>query len=158
MGRKEMSTMQVPLADLVCEVIKEVSPEIEAREIHWEIAELPVVVGDRALLKMVLTNLVGNALKFSRSREKANITIGFLPQQRETVVYVRDNGVGFDQKYADKLFGVFHRLHRAEEFEGTGVGLANVRRIIDRHGGKTWAEGEVGVGATFSFSLPRLPE
>ncbi|MCX5826729.1 MAG: ATP-binding protein [Deltaproteobacteria bacterium] len=108
------------------------------------------------MLRIVLVNLISNALKFTRPREQAEIEIGCLPsRETETTVFIRDNGVGFDMKHADKLFGVFKRLHRADEFEGTGIGLANVRRIINRHGGRTWAEGQVNQGATFYISLPQ---
>ncbi len=159
MGRYEMSKMQVDLAELVQEVIRELEPETQGRDIHWRVTGLPKVSGDRALLRLVLVNLLSNAVKFTRPRQPAEIEIGCaLGEETETVVFVRDNGVGFDMNYVDNLFGVFRRLHRADEFEGTGIGLANVRRIISRHGGKTWAEGQVNQGATFYFSLPRLIE
>ncbi len=156
MGRHELARQSVDLNALVQEVIRDSEPETRGRDIHWRIADLPVVTGDRAMLRMVLVNLISNALKFTQSRPQVEIEVGFTREANETVVFVRDNGVGFDMNYVDKLFGVFQRLHRAEEFEGTGIGLANVRRIINRHGGKTWAEGEIGHGATFYFSLPTL--
>ncbi|MFH1985274.1 MAG: ATP-binding protein [Pseudomonadota bacterium] len=156
MGRHAMSTQPVALEPLVHNVIRELEPDAAGRDIDWRIGDLPAVRGDAALLRMVLDNLIANAVKFTRPRQQAQIEIGFLPgQDAETVIFVRDNGVGFDMAYADKLFGVFQRLHRAEEFEGTGIGLANVRRIIARHGGRVWAEGEVDKGATFYFSLPK---
>ncbi|MCX5829230.1 MAG: response regulator [Deltaproteobacteria bacterium] len=156
MGRYEMSKMQVDLGVLVREVIRELEPETHDRAIRWCIADLPVVTGDPAMLRIVLANLIANALKFTRLCGQAEIEIDCLPsRETETTVFVHDNGVGFDMKYADKLFGVFQRLHRADEFEGIGIGLANVRRIIDRHGGRTWAEGQVNQGATFYFSLPQ---
>jgi len=155
MGRKEFSQMTVDLNDLTQEVIREIEPDAQGRVLHWHVADLPVVSGDLAMLRIVLVNLISNAVKFTRACEHTEIEIGCLPGPGiETVVFVRDNGVGFDMAYADKLFGVFQRLHRLDDFEGTGIGLANVRRIIHRHGGRTWAEGQVGHGATFYFSLP----
>jgi light-regulated signal transduction histidine kinase (bacteriophytochrome) len=156
MGRHTMSVQQVELSALVQDVIRELEPDAAGRDIEWRIGDLPVVSGDAPMLRMVLTNLITNALKFTRPRQQARIEIGSLPgQTSEAVIYVRDNGVGFDMTYGDKLFGVFQRLHRADEFEGTGIGLANVRRIIARHGGRTWAEGEIDRGAAFFFSLPQ---
>jgi PAS domain S-box-containing protein len=155
MGRHAMTYQQVDLGMLVREVIRELEPDAAGRNIDWHIGDLPVVAGDAATLRMVLANLVDNALKFTRPRQEAKIEIGtHVSQSSETVVFVRDNGVGFDMAYADKLFGVFQRLHRTEEFEGTGIGLANVRRIITRHGGRTWAEGKLDQGAAFFFALP----
>jgi PAS domain S-box-containing protein len=154
MGRNEMSKMQVDIEKLVQEVIREFNPEAEGRNINWQISALPTVTGDKAMLRIVFVNLISNALKFTRKRGPAEIEIGFTKDKETgTVIFVRDNGVGFDQNYASKLFGVFQRLHRADEFEGTGIGLANVRRIIARHGGRTWAEGEIEKGATFYFSI-----
>ncbi|MBA4385840.1 MAG: hypothetical protein C0410_13970, partial [Anaerolinea sp.] len=155
MGRSEMYKSKVDLAALVQDVIMEYKPEAADRDIRWKISTLPEITGDRALLRIVLVNLISNALKFTRSRKITRIEIGCENgKNNEVVIYVRDNGVGFDMKYADKLFGVFQRLHRQEDFEGTGIGLANVNRIISRHGGKTWAEAKVNQGATFYFSLP----
>ena len=158
MGRHAMAFQKVDLGPLVREVIRELEPDAAGRNIAWRIGDLPAVRGDAATLRMVLANLVDNALKFTRPRQRAQIEIASLPgQASESVIFVRDNGVGFDMTYADKLFGVFQRLHRADEFEGTGIGLANVRRIIARHGGRTWAEGAPDQGATFFFSLPHSP-
>ena len=159
MGRNEMAKTQVDLGALVQEVIRDFEPETQGRVVDWRIGELPVITGDRAMLRIVLVNLISNALKFTRPRARAEIEIGCLPGgETEVTLFVRDNGVGFDMKYVDKLFGVFQRLHGADEFEGTGIGLANVRRIIGRHGGRAWAEGKVDGGATFNFSLPITKE
>ena len=156
MGRAEMMKTRVDLGQMVKEIIAELKEQTGERQIVWEIAPLPEAEGDAAMLRLVMTNYIANALKFTRTRPRARIEIGALTgNPEETLFYVRDNGVGFDMKYEGKLFGLFQRLHATEEFEGTGVGLANVRRIIHRHGGRTWAEGSVGGGATFWFSLPK---
>jgi PAS domain S-box-containing protein len=155
-GRVGMTTSTFALAPLVREVVAEFQAETRSRQVEWQIGPLPAVLGDRALLRLVLLNLIGNAVKFTGPRPTAVIEIGAEPHGA-TVVFVRDNGVGFDPQYAHKLFGVFQRLHSQAEFEGTGIGLANVQRIIHRHGGKVWAEGVLNTGATFFFSLPPGP-
>jgi PAS domain S-box-containing protein len=154
-GRAEMQKTMVSLEQVVEEALSEVRPETAGRDIAWTIGPLPAVYGDRSMLRLALVNLISNAVKFTRTRPQAKIEIGCTAGKADgTVVFVRDNGVGFDMKYANKLFGVFQRLHRTEEFEGTGIGLASVQRIIHRHGGGVWAEGLVDRGATFSFSVP----
>jgi light-regulated signal transduction histidine kinase (bacteriophytochrome) len=129
-------------------------PDMAGRTVSWRIGDLPDLYGDRSMLRMVFVNLIANAIKFTRPRELAEIAIGSLDDARGVVVFVRDNGVGFDMKYSNKLFRVFQRLHRSEEFEGTGIGLATVQRIIQRHGGSVWAEGSVSGGATFFLAFP----
>ncbi len=159
MGRTEIANTRVQLDHLVKEVLHDLRHDTQNRAISWTIGSLPEVRADPAMLRLVLVNLISNAIKFTASRELAKIEIGSSPgSPGETIIFVRDNGVGFDMQYVDKLFGVFQRLHRMEEFEGTGIGLANVRRIIHRHGGRTWAEGKVDGGATFYFSLPTSGE
>ncbi|MGD9216915.1 MAG: GAF domain-containing protein, partial [Desulfobacteraceae bacterium] len=156
MGRHTLSFQKVALKDLVGDILGEFEPETAGRRIDWRMGDLPVVNGDPRMLRMVLDNLIANAVKFTQPRDKARIEIGSLPgNNSETVIFVSDNGVGFDMAYADKLFGVFQRLHHAQEFEGLGIGLANVRRIIARHGGRIWAKSEPGRGAIFYFALPR---
>ena len=154
MNRAEMHEASVDLDALVRESIDSLKMATEGRHITWLVASLPPVVGDAAMLRQVLANLLGNAVKYTLPRDPAEIEIGSAGEDNgQLVLFVRDNGVGFDMQYADKLFGVFQRLHRADEFEGTGIGLASVRRIIERHGGRVWAEGLPGEGATFYFSL-----
>jgi K+-sensing histidine kinase KdpD len=153
-GRAETQKSLVSLEQLVKEVVAELRQETNGREIAWKVGALPVCYGDRSMLKLVLVNLVSNAVKFTRLRTQAEIEIGCVDGNRNEVeVFVRDNGAGFDMQYANKLFGVFQRLHLAEQFEGNGIGLATVQRIIHRHGGKVRAEGAVDQGATFYFSL-----
>jgi PAS domain S-box-containing protein len=155
MGRAEMRESQVDLESMVKDVIAGMGEEIKQRKIAFNFHGLPVVRADPSMLQQVFANLIGNAVKYTRTREHAEIEISANETPGEFIISVRDNGVGFDMEYAHKLFGVFQRLHRAEEFEGTGIGLANVRRIVQRHGGRTWAEGKVDLGATVYFSLPK---
>jgi PAS domain S-box-containing protein len=158
-GRAETHTSVVDLNQLVQEVVAEARQDAKERSIVWKITPLPKCYGDRAMLQMVLFNLVGNAVKFTRTRPQAEIEIGCTNQDAgDPVLFVRDNGVGFDMRYANKLFGVFQRLHPQSDFEGTGIGLATVQRIIHRHGGRAWADGKVDAGATFYFSLPKVKE
>jgi signal transduction histidine kinase len=152
-GKKVISRQPVELNKLVDEAVIEIKPEAEDREIAWEIQELPPAECDPRFIKQVFLNLLANAVKYTRPREHARIEVGQMKVDGETAIYVRDNGVGFDMKYSGKLFMAFQRLHRAEEFEGTGVGLATVARIIRKHGGRIWAEAAVNQGATFFFTL-----
>ncbi|MCX6952047.1 MAG: PAS domain S-box protein [Verrucomicrobia bacterium] len=154
MGRTDLHETTVDLTALAEAVRSDLEREATGRTFRWEIARLPLVQGDPAMLTQVLANLLGNAVKYSRGRDPAVIAVGQAGEEDGRLVFfVRDNGAGFDMKYADKLFGVFQRLHRADEFEGTGIGLANVRRIIVRHGGRVWAEAAPNAGATFYFTL-----
>jgi PAS domain S-box-containing protein len=156
MGRGEMRHERVSLVRLVAEARRELHADLEGRDVEWTVADLPDARGDPLMLRQVVINLLSNALKYTRDRHPAKIEIGAQSGEAETIYFVRDNGVGFDVNYAGKLFGVFQRLHPAREFAGTGIGLANVRRIIQRHGGRVRAEGAVDGGATFYFSLPHL--
>jgi light-regulated signal transduction histidine kinase (bacteriophytochrome) len=153
-NRGTLQKRPVDLGALVKEIIASMEPELKNRHVVWSVANLPTVEADPVLLRTVLVNLLSNAVKFTRIREEARISIGSEDQGAETAIFVADNGAGFNPKYKDKLFGVFQRLHAAAQFEGTGVGLANVRRIILRHGGRTWATGAPDDGATFTFTLP----
>ena len=140
--------------ELVRRALDELRTETNGRQVEFAIAEMPECQADQNLLKQVWINLLSNALKYTRQRDLARIEIGWKKENDEQVFFVKDNGVGFDMKYAHKLFGIFQRLHRAEDYEGTGVGLAIVQRIVHRHGGRAWAEGQVDEGAVFYFSLP----
>jgi light-regulated signal transduction histidine kinase (bacteriophytochrome) len=188
-GRAELKKTNVNLDELVRETLGDFQAETKERKIACKINPLPTVQADRALLRLVLVNLIANAVKFTSQRAEAKIEIGCLTEKQkaeirktetsqapdevpplltalpistlppeETVIFVRDNGAGFDPLYVHKLFGVFQRLHSQEQFEGTGIGLANVQRIIQRHGGRVWAEGIVDGGATFYFSIPKQPD
>jgi light-regulated signal transduction histidine kinase (bacteriophytochrome) len=152
-GRQEMDRRSTNLNSVLQSVIRELQIDCQGRRIDWRIAELPTVACDPGLMKQVFANLLSNAIKYTRHRDPAVIQVGELIIEGRRAIFVRDNGAGFEQQYVHKLFGAFQRLHRAEEFEGTGVGLATVQRIIRKHGGRIWAEGEVNRGATFYFEL-----
>ncbi|HTW65885.1 MAG TPA: ATP-binding protein, partial [Bryobacteraceae bacterium] len=155
-GRTETQKTLVNLEQLVKEAVSEVQQETDGRNIVWNIGKLPEFYGDRSMLRLVFVNLLSNAVKFTRTRPQAEIAVGCDQANKdEVVVFVRDNGVGFDMRYVNKLFGVFQRLHTSQTFEGTGIGLATVQRIVQRHGGKVWAEGIVDQGATFYISAPK---
>jgi len=152
-GQRSLRLQITGLNAIVEEIISMLKTETEGREVEWKISDLPSVECDPVLVRQVFQNLLSNAIKYSRTRPHAVIEIGHAQENKQAVIFVRDNGVGFNMKYADKLFGVFQRFHREEEFEGTGVGLATVHRIVQKHGGRIWAEAEVDHGATFYFTL-----
>ena len=156
LGRKEMTKVSIDMNLLVAEMIEEFETAHLNEEFRWKVGELLPVIGDKELLRQVLLNLISNAIKYSAKRDKPEVEIGCQLNGEVVTYYVKDNGAGFNMKYKDKLFGVFERLHKDDEFEGVGIGLAIVQRIITRHGGTIWAEGEVDKGAVFYFSLPCL--
>jgi signal transduction histidine kinase len=155
LGRSAMRLAWTDTDVVVAAVREELATDMKGRTIDWKIEALPRVYVDKTLFKQVWANLLGNAVKYTKYREKAEISIGCRTTETEVEFFVKDNGAGFDMRYVDKLFGIFQRLHFKEEFEGNGIGLANVRRIVSRHGGRTWAEGELDAGATFHFTIPQ---
>jgi PAS domain S-box-containing protein len=154
-GRAEITKSCIDMNQVVADALSQVRLSMEERHIDWNVSTMPGVWGDYNLLRQVWINLFDNAVKYTKTRENPVISVGFRDEPDETVFYIYDNGVGFDMRFAHKLFGVFQRLHSISQFDGTGIGLANVRRIISRHGGRTWADAEVDKGATFYFSLPK---
>jgi len=157
-GRAEMNREVMAMNRTVEEALAILQDSYAGRTIEWDIGKLPSVPGDCTLLRQVWVNLLSNALKYTSTREVARITVSTRDDNGEIIFVVADNGVGFEMQYVDKLFGVFQRLHRTEEFEGTGIGLATVHRIIARHGGRVWAEAELNQGAKFFFTLPKQQE
>jgi PAS domain S-box-containing protein len=155
LGRQQIRKSSIDLAAMARQVFEQLQEQEQEKDLRLTIQDLPKAWGDYSLINQVMMNLLGNAIKFIKAKERAIIEVGGYIQGQETIYYVKDNGIGFDERYADKLFGVFQRLHRGPEYEGTGVGLSIVQRIIQRHGGRVWAEGMVGEGATFYFALPK---
>jgi light-regulated signal transduction histidine kinase (bacteriophytochrome) len=154
-GRAALREEAVDVGAIVKDVQHQLAMETNGRDIRWVVNPLPPVKGDSAMLRVIFDNLLSNAVKYTRGRTPAEIEVGAKPLTNgEAVLFVRDNGVGFDMQYEHKLFGVFQRLHSSDDFEGTGIGLATVRRIVARHGGRTWGEGRLGEGATFYVALP----
>jgi light-regulated signal transduction histidine kinase (bacteriophytochrome) len=153
LSRQPLTKVRILPARIVRNVLHQMQPQLRDRNVRIQVAPLPNVDADPALLRHVFANLLENAIKYTQRRDSAEIEIGARDLGGQVVYFVKDNGVGFNMRYADKLFGVFHRLHPADQYEGTGVGLAIVRRIVERHGGHIWAEAEVGHGATFYFTL-----
>jgi light-regulated signal transduction histidine kinase (bacteriophytochrome) len=157
MGRSALSARPVDLRAVVEEAKREVENGDGGQPVEWVLHPLPAATGDPEMLRVVFVNLLANAVKYTAPRPAPRVEVGFADHPGGPAVFVRDNGVGFDPQYADKLFGVFQRLHSSDDFEGTGIGLATVRRIVQRHGGQVWAEGAVDRGATFYVSLPSMP-
>jgi PAS domain S-box-containing protein len=153
-GRQELRLADMDMNVIIQEAIKVLKTDTENRKISWTVATLPQVIGDSSLLKQVWMNLLDNAVKYTRDKDEAEIEIGFTREPDHWVFFVRDNGAGFDMQYAHKLFGVFQRLHSSEQFEGTGIGLANVQQIVHKHGGRVWASAQTDKGATFNFTIP----
>jgi light-regulated signal transduction histidine kinase (bacteriophytochrome) len=154
-GRSEMTLSEIDMEKMAHEVAEELQTMVaDGARLQFEIEHIPHAKGDRAMMRQVFVNLLSNAIKFSRTNEAPRVLVGASLKEEETIYFVKDNGVGFDMSYQDRLFGVFQRLHSVNEFEGTGIGLAIVKRIITRHGGQVWAEGKVNEGATFYFALP----
>jgi light-regulated signal transduction histidine kinase (bacteriophytochrome) len=158
LGRKQIERSQIDMKELARDVFAQITPAGSAPKPRFNLGTLDDAQGDPAMVRQVFVNLLSNAAKYSQAKETAVIEVGGYSQNGENVYFVKDNGVGFDMNYVDKLFGIFQRLHGPEEFEGTGVGLAIVQRIIHRHGGRVWAEGKVNEGATFYFTLPKEHE
>jgi light-regulated signal transduction histidine kinase (bacteriophytochrome) len=155
LGRHQIRKSSIDLDVMSQQIFKQLQEQEPDRDLRLTVQDLPGASGDPSLINQVMMNLLSNAIKYTRARKSAKLGVGGYPQGQETVYYVKDNGIGFDERYADKLFGVFQRLHGGSEYEGTGVGLAIVQRIIQRHGGRVWAESKVNGGATFYFTLPK---
>jgi light-regulated signal transduction histidine kinase (bacteriophytochrome) len=155
LGRQPLDQADINMQELAKSVFEEVQAANRERQVTIKLGELPAAFGDRTMVRQVLYNLISNAFKFTRPRPNPTIEIGFQEGGNQNTYFVRDNGVGFDMQYSSKLFGVFQRLHNVDDFEGAGVGLALVQRIVLRHGGRVWAEGKTNEGATFYFSLPK---
>jgi light-regulated signal transduction histidine kinase (bacteriophytochrome) len=158
LGRKAIERSSIDMSELARDVFRQLNLASKEKQIHFSLRSLPAAQGDPAMLRQVFVNLLSNAAKYSKPKDGVTIDVDGYSENGEQVYYVKDNGVGFDMNYANKLFGVFQRLHSAEEFEGTGVGLAIVKRIVQRHGGRVWATGKVNEGATFYFTLPKESE
>jgi len=156
-GRKQLSLENTPLSALLNEVISEIKAENPDRNIEWSVQRLPTVKCDALMLKQVFTNLLGNAVKFTLGRSTPKVEITYRKKNNIHIIGVRDNGIGFNMDYYDKIFSVFQRLHKSADFPGTGIGLSIVKRIIARHGGRVWAESSPGQGAVFYFSIPAAP-